>query len=83
MFSVEIMCSDDSARTPNAVEIYIDRKQIDDLIHDLSALKNLNDWESVRLFSELWGGEPLSEQVLRKGNHQAHMLRIFVAPAQS
>lgn len=79
-FSVEIV-GDPSDLDNISIEIYLSRDCIRELIDHLRDLENSDDWDSIRLFSENWGGDDLTATPLRKGALSANALKIGVVPS--
>lgn len=76
--SVEIIQPAGDGLQPTAIEIYLTREGIKQLIIDLEDLVSRPDSSSVHLNSETWGGEDLVSTPQRSTNWSADHLRIFV-----
>ena len=77
-FSVEIDCEDGVLDGSQQVLALMDREALDDLIHDLTALRDKSTEDHVHYFSEDWGGHDLSNTPIFAGNHSAHHLKIVL-----
>lgn len=76
--SVEITQPAVGEMKPSAIEIYLTREGIKQLIVDLEDLVRQPDSSSVHLNSATWGGEDLVSTPQRNTNWSADHLRLFV-----
>ena len=73
-FSVEIKSADEIYQGKAEVEIYIDRESMEDLLLQLSFLKEIGD--HAHFMTPSWGGGELAENGYVSGNKNVNHMRI-------